>query len=404
METVYYQKNNIFSSEYFIKSYFLEVGKYNITALNLLISVLAGGSKKYPSKAMLDKASRELYGLNFGISASEIIDKIIFEFNFSYLDPNLVNDTEYDYSKINDFILDFINNPNITDGKFPDDIFINEKRNLKTGIIARNDNKRYVISHDSYLEYYRDVEKVFLDSKLDELEHISNEDLVNLYYKIKTDGKVYNFCYSKVDYEKNPIANKFTLSNETVGFNYKSRFRKDFYKVHKYYEANSSYLMLGFDTNVRYNEDDIMSINTFCEILGGTANSRLFKFVREEKGLCYSIYSALDREYGKMFVVVNFDSKDYDEIKKIIFKQIEEIKKGKITKKEIDEAKLTQVSNLLVGSDNAKYFLYKLKRNMFYKQVDVSSTEKMINRVNRGDVIKVANNIKLEYEFYGEAK
>lgn len=404
METVYYKKNKMFSSEYYIKSFYLDINKYDVTELNLLISVLTVGTKNYPSKAKLDKISRELYGLNFALSASEIIDKIVFEYNFNYLDPKLINDKDYNYEEINKFILEFIYNPNIIDGKFPADVFINEKRNLKTGVIARDDNKRYVISHDSYLGYYKDVPKIFLDSKLEDIDKITNEDLVSLYYKIREESQIFNFCYGKIDFKDNPIVNQYQLSDEIVGFSYRSSFKKEIYKIHKTYETNSSYLMLGFDTDVHYNEDEIMAINTFNDILGGGANSRLFKNVREKNGLCYSIYSALDREYGKMFIVVNFDSKDYKQIKELIFEQLEDLKTGNISDTEVEEAKLGQTSNLLVGSDNAKYFLYKLKRRMLYKQLSVNETAKMINNVTKEEVIKIANNIKLEYEFYGEAK
>lgn len=404
METIYYEKNQKFSTEYFIKSFYLNANEYNLTEFNLLLSLLASGTKKYDSKAKLDKISRELYGLNFGLSVSETIDKLVFEYNFSYLDPSLVTDKDYTYEEINKFIDEFINCPNIVDGLFRKDLFETEKRNMKTGILARLDNKKYVLGHDSYVEYFKDTTKVFLDSTLEELAKVTNEGLVSLYNRIKDNNSAYNFCYSKTDFSDNSIANRYELTDKIVGYKFKSNFKKDFYQVKKEYENNSSYLFLAFDTGVHYQEHEILALNTFNEILGGGANSRLFKYVREEKGLCYSIYSACDREYGKLFIAVYFDNKDYDEIKEIIMRQLAELQKGNIDEKEIKEAKLSQINNLKVTSDNPKYYVYKLKRHLLYKQLTVAETEKQISEVSKDEVVAIANRLKLEYEFLGVAK
>lgn len=99
--------------------------------------------------------------------------------------------------------------------------------------------------------------------------------------------------------------------------------------------------------------DDLYTAQVFSEIFGGGMSSRLFQRVREERGLCYSIYS-YNSSYdgsGVFGIYAGTSPEDTPELLNVIFKELEEIA-DTVEEKEISRAKAQAKASILMGLEN----------------------------------------------------
>ncbi|MBP5466519.1 MAG: insulinase family protein, partial [Clostridia bacterium] len=97
---------------------------------------------------------------------------------------------------------------------------------------------------------------------------------------------------------------------------------------------------------------DVLNIANI--VLGGSMSSRLFQKVREDLGLCYTVYSYLScyRETGviEVYAGVNTDSRDV--AFRAIAEEIKKFKDGGITEQEFLRGKEQLKSSLILGQES----------------------------------------------------
>jgi len=130
----------------------------------------------------------------------------------------------------------------------------------------------------------------------------------------------------------------------------------------------------------------------FAAILGQGMSSKLFEEVREKRGLVYGVKTELDlgKNYGYMVIWAGTDSEKEKEVVDICLKEFG--KMGKITEKELAEAKVQVVGNRHVESEGSN----ETAVNLIMEEVasgaeDYYLFEEKINSVTLGDIKKLAS-------------
>ena len=96
---------------------------------------------------------------------------------------------------------------------------------------------------------------------------------------------------------------------------------------------------MGFRTGVGFADEKFPALALFNLLLGGEANSLLFRSVREKSGLCYSIGSWLEALCGMMFVSAAFEEDNLMEVLGGIDDQLEAVRNGRFEVEEMEAAK-----------------------------------------------------------------
>ena len=107
-----------------------------------------------------------------------------------------------------------------------------------------------------------------------------------------------------------------------------------------YTDTQSGYLMIGFRT-VNISNRDVFALDVLAEVLGGGNSSKLYRDIKEQKGLAYSI-SASNGSYkddGIFYINANFIPTSLEKLEKAIFEEISYIQKYGITEEELCRAK-----------------------------------------------------------------
>ncbi len=114
----------------------------------------------------------------------------------------------------------------------------------------------------------------------------------------------------------------------------------------EYTDTQSGYLMIGF-RGANIMENDTFALDILAEILGGGKTSRLYRDIKEQKGLAYSISASNGsyRDDGIFYISANYIPTNLEKLEKSIFEEINNIQKYGITEEELQRAKNIIVQN-----------------------------------------------------------
>jgi predicted Zn-dependent peptidase len=160
------------------------------------------------------------------------------------------------------------------------------------------------------------------------------------------------------------------------------------YSLEKYLETKKIEqvnLLLGLP-GIQKDLEKAIQMSLFNQLFGGGMASRLFQNIREEKGLCYSIYSySSSYEDSGVFSIYSGCAKE-----KFLFcvdsiiKEIRKLKKEGISKKELEDAKSNQKGMLAISYEvpESQMLDISLQEIYFQKFYSVKDRMKEIDKVS----------------------
>jgi len=173
-----------------------------------------------------------------------------------------------------------------------------------------------------------------------------------------------------------------------------SRYQKSFTLLEKDIEQN--HLMLAWP-GMGVGDDRRYDLQVLNNILGGGMSSRLFQRVREQNGLCYTIYSFTTAYYGTgvfgVYVALNRET----ELKAIgLIRQViaELLEKG-VTGQEVQSAVTQLKSGILMGLESTTSRMSTIARNEFVygRAVDEDEIARGFDAVTPESVLRVAKDV-----------
>ena len=170
------------------------------------------------------------------------------------------------------------------------------------------------------------------------------EEILDYFNKYYSPSNMITLVIGDVDTSK-------VISKVQQSFNqpYKKPVRPSYRKEHllsaqkrniMYTDTKSGYMMIGF-RGKDINDKETYTLDVLAEILGGGNSSRLYRDVKEQKGLAYSISASNGsyRDDGILYITANFIPAGSEKLEKAIFEEITKIQKYGITEEELQRAK-----------------------------------------------------------------
>ena len=179
---------------------------------------------------------------------------------------------------------------------------------------------------------------------------IRREEILDYFNQYYTPSNMITLVIGDVDTQKaiNKIQQCF---NQEYKKPVKKRFKKENQiQVQKrkieYTDTASGYMMIGF-RGVNISDKDILALDVLSEVLGGGKSSKLYRNIKEQKGLAYSISASSGgfRDDGIFYITANFIPSSLEKLEKAIFEEISYIQKYGITDEELQRAKNMIIQN-----------------------------------------------------------
>ena len=144
----------------------------------------------------------------------------------------------------------------------------------------------------------------------------------------------------------------------------------------------------------------VMAARLMCALFGGTANSLLFRNVREKKSLCYYCRSTYDRIKGVMMVDSGVDIANVAVAKEAILEQLQVMKDGAFTSEDLESARL-RLKSEFSDKDNAQgsKVYWWLGQSNTPVQVSPDRAVEILESITAQEVVAVANTVQLQSTF-----
>lgn len=148
-------------------------------------------------------------------------------------------------------------------------------------------------------------------------------------------------------------------------------------------EVEQVHICLGFP-GVSHTDPNSYTLSIANNIIGGSGSSRLFQRIREERGLCYSLYSygSSYHQTGIFQIYCGMSEENLEPVCQGILAALEEMKREGPTREELDQT-LSQIrSELLLSLENTHNRMNNNARNLIYMG-RIITTEEILDELGR---------------------
>jgi predicted Zn-dependent peptidase len=157
-------------------------------------------------------------------------------------------------------------------------------------------------------------------------------------------------------------------------------------------KLTQQYLTLGC-TSLSYEEDDRFPLLLTTTLLGGGMSSRLFQSVRENAGLCYSIYTFAEfsRDGGLTGTFMAVSPENAGPALELVWQEFEKIRRDGISAQELHDNRDQLKGSMLLGMENVASRMSRLAKNEMYygRQVLTAEVLRRLDAITQDDVMRM---------------
>ncbi len=286
------------------------------------------------------------------------------------------------------------------------DIFFNslfDKKELdkEKGVIIEEINMSEDTPEDLLLDllaksYYGDCglgQTILGPSK--NIRSFSREDVLSYMNKYYTADNVVISLAGDIDIEKaeafveEHFASKFKVFKSSAQNTTQEIVNQNLYKAKTIEQTHIGFAMEG----ISIKEDAVDSFTIANIILGGGMSSRLFQKIREDLGLCYSVYSYLSqyKENGVLEIYAGVNTAQRDLAVNAIVDEVRKFKKEGITEQEFIRGKEQIKSAFILGRENTSTQMLLYGKTLLFmdKQFDYKERLDKLDKIDIKNVLEI---------------
>ena len=388
-----------------------ELNRENVTKNALISTILRRGSKTMPSQEEISKNLEEMYGATFNCGLDKTGDNQVLKFfmetvNDNFLPKSNINIMENSIQKLIELVFD----PYIENEGFKEQYVEQEKNRVREWIEARKDNKASYALEQCIEEMYKNQNfGLYKYGYIEDLDNINAKNLFEYYQTLIKECKIDIYISGMIDEKiveekirQNQIIGKLEDRNPKYNNNEIEKGKKaeqENTKEEKLDVAQGK-LVLGLDVEL---EEEAQKYDTlvYNSILGGTANSKLFQNVREKASLAYAASSSYLRTKSNIFINCGIEIENYTKALDIIKVQIKDMKEGKFTDEEVENAKTNILDSIQsIEDEQDSQIIYYFGQEISKTKENLKEYQEKIKKVTKQDVLNIANKVSIEMIYF----
>lgn len=380
------------------------IKKEEITKRILVTNLLLQSSKKFDSRRKLTIESENLYSADIGIGNQRLGNYITTSFNLQVLMDKYTE--EDNLEKSFEFLNEIIFNPDVEKKSFRKEKVDYVKHDL---MVKLNSIKERPSGYASIrLGELFDSKSSFsyrITGYIDDLDSINENNLYDSYLEMINTDYVDIFVVGDFD-------NKEMLSLVKKYFKFKKikKPKKTYilknrnYRIRRLFvkeEINNTQSILAIANPVykltKYERDYALVLGNL--IFGGGVDSKLFKDVREANSLCYTIRSWFNKLDNMIIIKAGIDKDNYTKAINIITKKLDEMKKGKFTDDDINNAKEELINALESIDEDENAMINDVMSSEILELDDIKTRISNIKKIKKSDIVKAFRKVHMDTVF-----
>ena len=140
-------------------------------------------------------------------------------------------------------------------------------------------------------------------------------------------------------------------------------------------------------------------LTLFNVIFGGCSDSKLFKEVREDNSLCYTIYSITNKLDNVLLIRAGIDKENYKKTVSLIEKNLKDMCNGKFDETDILMAKEYYNTALEEIEDSQSKIINNYLMMELINTDDIDVKREKMSKVTKSEIVKVAKKVTIDTIF-----
>lgn len=387
------------------------LNRETVTFNSLIPAVLKRGTANIKTQEEISKKLENMYGASFNCGIDKMGDNHVIKFYLEALNNNFIpqNNNQNLTKESIDLLLDVILNPLIENNSFKEEYVNAEKNNIKLLIESKIDNKDQYAFNRCVEEMYKNKPYgLYKYGYVEDLNKIDAKKLYSYYTNLINTGKIDIFVSGELKSEEieklinnNENINKLKERNPHIIVNNNTEKKAVTENlVEEKMDIAQGKLVIGLDVEM-CQDDSKFPVSLYNVILGESATSKLFQNVREKASLAYSARSNYIKQKNNIYIRCGIEIDNYEKTLKIIKEQLEDMKMGKFTEEELENAKKYIISGIeSVQDEQDSEIVYYIGQELSEKLITFEEYAEQINKVSLEAVKKVGEKIKINTIYF----
>jgi predicted Zn-dependent peptidase len=156
------------------------------------------------------------------------------------------------------------------------------------------------------------------------------------------------------------------------------------------HEGNQEHIGMAFPFP-RYGDSDYYAASVVSEIFGGGMTSRLFREVREKRGLVYSVAAifAPTGNYGAEYLYAGTTPEKSHETVQVMLAELHNLRENGVTEDELNRAKVQLKSELVMRGESASARMSALARSWWFERrlIPIQEIKEAIDAVTTDQIM-----------------
>lgn len=371
----------------------------NIVKRTMLFELLLESSEYYKTKRDLILKCEELYNANIYAETMKVGNEVVSVINYEILDPKYTDDLDLDEALKLPF--DIIFNPDINENEFNEERLETIRiRSLAELDALKEEPNKYAIAESLKAMDRESVSSINILGDKDSINRVNKSNIFDEYMNILEHDYIDIYVIGDIDSNKIiDIVNKYqhfnTIKHHEVSLYVDNKVRSRVNKVEAKEDLTQSQLIYIMNLIGLTDFETSYVSHIFNHILGGNSlDSKLYKNLRNDNSLCYSVSSKYSKYDRLMMISTSIDKDNIKLSKRLIEDSIKSMRTS-ITEEEVDKARQAIVNAIKVSLDSE----HQIISNYFFNEIaDLDLVDKRLeeySKVTKEDVINMAKKIKI---------
>jgi predicted Zn-dependent peptidase len=376
------------------------------TRLALIGRLLERGTRRLPGLQRLNRFLDELYGAGFAVEVEALGDRQVLHLWLEVIAPPFLPGGEDLLARGLGFLGEVLAEPQTRDGGFRPDYLRQEKKAL-AALIRSLANDKSAYAHRRCLELMCGDDPCGLPAHGDvrDFRGITPRNLYATHRQLLAQGQLCVFLTGHpaphLEQDLSRALVRWERESAATGLPRKppppAGRAQEVFEAH---DVGQARLVLGFRTGIALADEQYPALVLLNAMLGGDSQSRLFRHLREEAGLCYQIGTHLEPLGGLFFVEAGIEAAAYPRVREGIDRQLRALGEGAFAEAELALARQVLQRNLWALDDSCEGLA------RFFHQHQLAGVhpsrpcwDQRLAAVDRGAVAGVAAGLRLDTAF-----
>jgi predicted Zn-dependent peptidase len=340
-----------------------ELSEQYVTKTSLLSMVLKRATARFPDTRKLREQLDFLYGAIFDVDVVKKGERQVLQLYMEVPNEKYLSDHTPLLEQAVQFIGDVLARPYLENGAFADKYVAAEKEALRKRIESLIDDKMKYANQRITEEMCKgEPFALLVNGRVEDLSAITGANLYQYYQELISRNPVDIFVVGDVDRSEvaQYIQKHITISRQPEKQLPPANKEKRVTSIREVVErldVNQAKLHIGCRTHITYKDDDYPALVVFNGVLGGFPHSKLFLNVREKASLAYYAVSRLESHKGILMMMSGIDAANYEKAVSIMKEQVELVRQGQISEREMAQTKATIANQYRELTDNPKMMI-----------------------------------------------